>query len=221
MLDTFIKNKGITKTIIHNNNKNYYNEINWDADYDGEKANLSLDIDDNGTKGHMEMTMNNDELAEILNIPSENKRLEKRLYDDFLSKHSKNDHLDKMIEIKQLPTESIPKSILYRYPKAKDSYEKNKKRVHFKTHQMQSPLEIEMGDKDSNIFTHISSPTSQEEIIFPLVVSETKTHKRRHRNKPKTHVTHKIYRKNKNSSTSSKKTLRRPRSIGHYSRRTF
>jgi hypothetical protein len=143
------------------------------------------------------------------------------LYDDFLSKHSKNDHLDKMIEIKQLPTESIPKSILYRYPKAKDSYEKNKKRVHFKTHQMQSPLEIEMGDKDSNIFTHISSPTSQEEIIFPLVVSETKTHKRRHRNKPKTHVTHKIYRKNKNSSTSSKKTLRRPRSIRHYSRRTF
>jgi len=51
MLDTFIKNKGTTKTIIHNNNKNYYNEVNWDADYDGEKANISLDIDENGKKG--------------------------------------------------------------------------------------------------------------------------------------------------------------------------
>jgi hypothetical protein len=238
MLDTFIKNKGNTKTIIHNKNKNYYSEIKWDADYDGENANLSLDIDDNGTKGHIEMKMDNDELAELLNIPSENKSLDKRLYHDFLSKSSCHDYHDKMIEI-ELPNEndmdihkisSIPKSILYRHPKAKDSYEKNKKKVHFETQQMLSQRENELEFANDNIFTHISSPTSQEEIIFPLVVSETKTRKRRHHGKPKTHVTHKIYRKNRKSSgssSSSRKTLRRHKSHGHhghhahYSRRTF
>lgn len=220
MLDTFIKNKGVTKTIIHNNNKNYYNEVNWDADYDGENANISLDIDGNGVKSHVEVKMNNDELAEILNIPSENKTLEKRLYDDFLRKQSKNNHCDKMVEIQELPNDDIPKSILYRYPKAKDSFEKNKKKVHFEGQDLQSLLENNLNKGNNDIFTHISSPTSQEEIIFPLVVSERKTRsRRRHRSKPKSHVTHKIYRKHKNSSgLSSRKTLRKHNS---YSRRTF
>jgi hypothetical protein len=77
-----IKNKGATKTFIHKNGKNKVSKINWDADYDGENANLSLDMDENGKKGHIEMKINNDELAELLNIPSENNMLDKRLYKD-------------------------------------------------------------------------------------------------------------------------------------------
>ena len=30
MLDTYIKNRGMTKTIIHSNNHNTINETNWD-----------------------------------------------------------------------------------------------------------------------------------------------------------------------------------------------
>jgi len=230
MLDTFIKNKGITKTIIHNNNKNYYNEVNWDADYDGEKANISLDIDENGKKGHVEMKMNNDELAELLNIPSENSMLDKRLYRDFLSKRSRRDN--NMIEIempKQYDDNIIPKSILYRQPRAKDSliHEKNNKRVHFQNEQHYEetlPLENEMG---KNIYTHVSSPAPQEEILIPLVINDTKTRKHRHHRRPKTHVTYKVYRKNKHSlsspsSSSSRKTLRRQhKHNNHRSRRTF
>jgi hypothetical protein len=52
MLDTFIKNRGTTKTIIHNKNNhqqvNKVNELNWDADYDGKKANISLDFNNDG-----------------------------------------------------------------------------------------------------------------------------------------------------------------------------
>jgi hypothetical protein len=205
MLDTFIKNKGITKTIIHKNNKNYYNEVNWDADYDGEKATLSLDIDDNGRKEHVEMKMNDDELAELLNIPSENSSLDKRLYNDFLSKRPKIEN--KMIAI-EMPKDSL-------------TLEKNKKKVHFE-------LENELGNVGENMYTHISSPTSQEEILFPLIVNEAKTRKhRRHRN-PKSHVTYKIYRNprhslgtSSSSSSSSRKTLKRHKRRGHYSRRTF
>jgi hypothetical protein len=48
MLDTYIKNRGSTKTIIHDNNQNNINQINWDADYDGQNANISLDLTNNG-----------------------------------------------------------------------------------------------------------------------------------------------------------------------------
>ena len=208
MLDTFIKNKGITKTIIHNNNKNYYNEVQWDADYDGENANLSLDIDENGNKEHLQMKVNNEQLIELLNIPSENITLDKRLYNDFLSKRPKKEY--KIIE--------LPKSILHNnLPFPKDSYQINKKRVHFKN-------ENEMTD-DNNYYTHISSPSSQEELLFPLVVNETKTRKHKnHKHKnPKSHITYKVYRKNKNSSSSSssRKTLRRHKHHNGHSRRTF
>jgi len=223
MLDTFIKNKGITKTIIHNNNKNYYNEVNWDADYDGEKAQISLDIDENGKKGHIEMKMNNDELAELLNIPSENSMLDKRLYRDFLSKRSKCE--PNMIEVvmpKHNNDNIIPKSILYRQPIAKDSliYEKNNKRVHFQNEQ---PISLE-NEIAENFYTHVSSPEPQEEILIPLVINDTKTRKHRHRKRPKTHFTCKVYRKNKHSSSSqsSRKTLkRRTGQHSHRSRRTF
>jgi hypothetical protein len=222
MLDTFIKNKGTTKTIIHKNNKNYYNEVNWDADYDGEKANISLNIDENGKKGHVEMKMNNDELAEILNIPSENSMLDKRLYMDFLSKRPRRDHNIIEVEIPKQYDDNLPKSILYRHPRAKDSliHEKNNKRVHFQNENFEQsiPLENKMGE---NIYTHISSPVPQEELLIPLVINESKTRKHRHHRKPKTHVTYKVYRKNKPSSHSSRKTIRRNRHHGNHSRRTF
>jgi len=234
MLDTFIKNKGITKTIIHNKNKNYYNEIHWDADYDGENANLSLDMDENGKKGHIEMKINNDELAELLNIPSENNMLDKRLYKDFLSKRSKRNHNMIEIELPKHYNDNIPKSILYREPLAKDSltYEKNNKKVHFENEQL-LPLQIENlpeNEMAENIYTHISSPQPQEEIIFPLFVNDRKTRKHRHHRRPKTHVTYKVYRKNKHysstpsssSSNSSRKTLRRHHKHNNpRSRRTF
>jgi hypothetical protein len=218
MLNTFIKTKGVTKTLIHNNNKNYINEVNWDADYDGEKANISLDIDENGTKGHLNMKMNNDELAELLNIPSESTMLDKRLYNDFLSDHPNNEY--KIIEIEELPKSTIDKN--NKFHLLKDSFEKHKKKVHFANDN--AMLE--------DIYTHISSPEPEEEILFPLVISETtKTRKHRDNKKTKSHITYKVYRKNKSSTNShrshphshaqsSRKTFRTRKHHGH-SRRTF
>jgi len=216
MLNTFIKTKGITKTLIHNNNKNYVNELNWDADYDGENANISLDINENGTKEHLNMKINNDKLAELLNIPSENTMLDERLYNDFLSNRPNNEY--KIIEI-----EELPKSTIYNNNKfhlLKDSFEKHKKKVHFEN-------EKQTGE---NIYTHISSPEPQEELLFPLVINETKTRKHRGHKKPKSHVTYKIHKKKPSNNShrsrasshtqSSRKTLRTHKHNG-YSRRTF
>lgn len=181
MLDTFIKSKGNAKTLIHNNNKNYYGELNWDADYDGNKANISLDLDENGEKEHIEMKMDNDQLAELLNIPSENNTLDKRLYNDFLSRRSPPSRKYRIIE--------LPK----------------KKHVHFNNNAL------------DNIYTHISSPNSQEQIIFPLTVVN-KTRRQHHKKKPKSHITYRVYRKKRPYTRTLKHS---PSSSGRISKRSF
>lgn len=83
MLDPYVINKGITKTIISDNNHNYVNQINWDADYDGEMANISIDTNTNGKSNHLEIKLDNEDLANILNIQSINTPIDKRLQYDF------------------------------------------------------------------------------------------------------------------------------------------
>lgn len=97
MLDTYIKNKGITKTIIHNNSHSpKVNEIKWDADYDGNIAHLNVDVNDNGMRENFDIQMDNNDLAAILNIPSINGSLEDRLERDFIRKQYKT---PKLIEL--------------------------------------------------------------------------------------------------------------------------
>jgi hypothetical protein len=79
MLNTYVKNKGTTQILVRNNNKNKFNEINWDADYDGETANISLDSISNGHKNHYNIQLDNEDLANLLNIPTVNVPIDKRL----------------------------------------------------------------------------------------------------------------------------------------------
>jgi hypothetical protein len=83
MLNTYIKNRGITKTIMHNNNDNQVNQINWDADYDGNIANISVNTNTNGKHNHYNITLDNEDLANILNVDSVNMPLHRRLKNDF------------------------------------------------------------------------------------------------------------------------------------------
>jgi hypothetical protein len=78
----------MTKTIINKNNKKSQNEINWVGDYDGNLANIALTINDNGKKGNIQMQLNNDDLLNLLNVPSVQKPIDERLMDDFLNKQS-------------------------------------------------------------------------------------------------------------------------------------
>ena len=83
MLNTYIKNQGITKTIIHDNNRNHVNQINWDADYDGNIANISVNTNTNGKRNHFDVSLDNQDLANILNIQSVDMPIDKRLKMDF------------------------------------------------------------------------------------------------------------------------------------------
>ena len=83
MLNTYIKNRGITQTIVHDKNQNHFNEINWDADYDGKLANISINSNNDGSIDQVKLTLDNKDLANILNIQSVDMPLDKRLMMDF------------------------------------------------------------------------------------------------------------------------------------------
>jgi len=75
--------KGITQTFIQDDDHNY-NDINKSsihAKYDGNIANISVDLNDNGDKKHYNIQLDNDDLSNILNIKSIDTDLDKRLND--------------------------------------------------------------------------------------------------------------------------------------------
>jgi hypothetical protein len=182
MLNTYIKNRGLTQTIIHKNNQNQFNEINWDAIYDGNNANISVNSNKNGRQNNFNISLDNQDLANILNVPSVNMPLHKRLQMDFENPVFKHDPNIYQIQLppnmnQQMFEESNP---------------------------IQSSFEPSLLQTN-----HLSSPLSNEEFIIPLTIDAksqdnfTFTPKKNHKHK-KTHKTYKVYKKVKSSSPKSK-----------------
>jgi len=87
-MDTLIQNKGITKTLIHANGQNHVSEIGWEADYDGQLANIAVGVNDQGKMSQYQFQLDNDDLEQLLSIPSVNQSLDQRLTRDFRKKSS-------------------------------------------------------------------------------------------------------------------------------------
>jgi len=182
MLNTYIKNKGITQTIIHNsnNNQNEFNEINWDADYDGNTANISITSDTNGLRQHYDATLDNIDLDKLLNIPSVDMPLHKRLANDFANQMVTSDPRKYYIELPETEPENM---------ESFDSIQQDSIKPR----------------------SYISSPMANEEIIVPITIDDKKhkhhkytlTAKKHHRRK-KTHNTYRAYKRNKSSTKSAK-----------------
>jgi hypothetical protein len=180
MLDTYIKNRGISKTIIHNNNHNESSEVNWDADYDGDSANISLDMKDNGLSKHYDIKLTNEDLASILNVPSVDTPLNKRLLNDFNRDEYSEPDIYK-IEFDNLQPNVIPF-----------------------TEKEREPELLEYINPPQKKYTHISSPLQNEEFIIPMKIDNKSmnnykfTPKRRHK-RIRTHKTYQVYKKPKSA----------------------
>jgi hypothetical protein len=87
---SYVQNYGFAKTLIHNNKHNINNEIEWEGNYDGNIANVNLDINNNGDQKFITMRLNNEDLNNILGIQPIEVSLEQRLINDFLS--SRNEY---------------------------------------------------------------------------------------------------------------------------------
>ena len=84
-MTTHIQNYGFTKTYIKDNKKRFNNEVKWIGDYDGDKANIQLDINDNGDKKIVTMQLDNNDIINILGIQPVQMSLENRLTNDLLN----------------------------------------------------------------------------------------------------------------------------------------
>jgi hypothetical protein len=195
MLDTYIKNRGATKMLIYNNNHNDINEINWDADYDGNVANISLDLQNNGRQNHYDVTLDNQDLANILNVPSVNMPLDRRLKRDF--KHQTFLHDPNMYKIEFEDLKSTPLMSISPPRKSEKTIEELLETI------QQTPL-------------HISSPQPNEEFIIPVTLDNNSLNKytltpKRHHRKIRSHKIHKVYKKPKSNSKSSSSKSRKYR----------
>jgi hypothetical protein len=189
MLDTYIKNRGTTKTIIHDNNKNNISEINWDADYDGNVANLTLDLKNNGKVGHYNIKLNNNDLAKLLNVDSVELPIHQRLKNDF--KKNKITMEPRMYDLYSTPLLPIPTSY-------SEVFSDNKPIV-----SLDNLLQASSPD------SHISSPLPNEELLIPLTIDKNSmqsyvlTPGKKHR-RPRTHKTHRVYKHNKNTTSKNR-----------------
>ena len=207
MLDTYIKNRGMTKTIIHNNNHNTVNETNWDADYDGDVANVSLDLIKNGRNKHLDFKFTNNDLANLLTIPSVRQPIHKRIKMDFKKPKSSFDKIFLELEPgydSDSSSSSSSSSSDEEYDS--DSYSlKNMNNMNtiFDSNTFNNN-DKKVSSKKVNpvqeLLTHISSPKSNEEFIMPFqdysLVSE----------QPVIKVVHRPNFKSKSRSKSSKKS---------------
>ena len=196
MLNTYIKNRGITQTLVNNNNKQQFNQINWDADYDGQIANIAVNSDIDGNKNHFDIKLDNNDLANMLNIPTISMPIHKRLQIDF------NDSFRQQ-----------PKNLQLEMPYLKTPYIPHRQQSYLvKTN---SPLIEEPETTEQSIDellesirpnSYLSSPLPDEELIAPISIDDktinnfTLTPHKRHK-RPKTHKTYKVYKKPKSSST--------------------
>ncbi len=85
-----VVNVGFTETILQDNKKKYINKVEWKGKYDGENAVINISMNDNGHKENTKIYLDNDEIINMLNYPSINKPIDKRLIEDYLSKTKSN-----------------------------------------------------------------------------------------------------------------------------------
>jgi hypothetical protein len=193
MLNTYIKNQGITQTIVHDKKHNHFNEVNWDADYDGNTANILVKSNVDGKREKFDISLDNDDLANILNIPSVNMPIHKRLKIDFQEPFNKREQY--LLELPLTQRLVTPRLVTPRLV----------------TPELE-PRKPEIFEEIVN--SGITSPATNEEFIVPLTIDKKTmdnyilTARKKHIRR-KSHVTHKIYKKPKSRTKSRSKSKTR------------
>ena len=125
-MSTYIENYGFTKTFISDNNKNINNETEWIGNYDGNLANLNINMNTNGNKESISLQLDNNDLMELLSVQPVEKPLDQRLRDDFLIAQS----LDKKYNPITLEGAFKKKKTRHRKRRSSNRRQKNKIYTH-------------------------------------------------------------------------------------------
>ena len=196
MLDTYIKNRGSTKTIIHDNHHNNVNEMKWNANYDGDIAKVSLDLKNNGKAKHYNIKLDNSDLAKILNINSVNLPLDKRLKRDF-----KKVRMERQPSVYDIYLEDLQPQVMEQSIMEEPLLLNNDTNI-------MSFIDDDLMRNAKPVYSHISSP--EEELLIPLTIDKDSEKSyvltpRRHHVKPRTHKTYRVYKHKKATSSKNSK----------------
>ena len=197
-----IKSKGY----IEQNNNNHVEGMKWNADYDGHKANIQLDVNKNGHVQRRKIQLHNKQLgtlAQLLSVPSVNKPLEKRISDDYEDDYDDNEEDASLFQ----NYISTPRRMMRR--------NNTPQIVRIKLEPMEQEQEFpdvfqnEYEDDEYNDNTE--EDPRQEMMMMEQLLNETQSSNRSHKKKTKNkrHPTHKVRFSPRNSSRTNKRiTLR-------------
>ena len=162
MNNTFVVNSGSTQSVLINNGKAKTNGVEWKANYNGDIANVDLKLNNNGREKKFKVEMTNDELenlADMLVVPRPvNKPIHNRLLEDF----DENNMFTSMESPMIIELDNIKPY----------------------TEQINRPQLISR-NPTNKFLTHISSPSSFEDLIIPFNQNLNKSSRTRRR--PKTY----------------------------------
>ena len=83
-MSSFVQTFGAVRTSVNNKNKRSEQVVKWVGDYDGNIADVKLAVNNNGDMENIRIQMDNEDLINMLNIPSQNAPLDERISADFL-----------------------------------------------------------------------------------------------------------------------------------------
>jgi hypothetical protein len=95
-MSRYINQKGIAETVIVDKNGKNKNYTKWDAEYNGENANIIIDSNTNGKNSKYLIKLDNNDIADLLSIQPINRPLDQRLRSDFKSNRKCTPHFIEM-----------------------------------------------------------------------------------------------------------------------------
>jgi hypothetical protein len=87
MSSIYMKSQGQQYSSTMNNGEEKVNSVNWDADYDGDKAVVNVDSDIDGEKKREKKVLTNKDLDAMFKIPAVDESIADRITADFLQPH--------------------------------------------------------------------------------------------------------------------------------------
>jgi hypothetical protein len=192
MLNTYIKNVGSTQTLIGNNCGAHVQEMEWNADYDGNQAKILVNTNLDGKRKMVHYTLDNADLANMLNINSVKKPLDMRLKMD-LKKPQVFRLKPRQYKIELAAPPLVPRAPAYL---SQPSITSNDSAALMEMLHSASP----------NSF--LSSPASNEEYIVPVTIDRSTPFMMT----PKKHKTHRVFKRPKTTSSIRRRTTTRRRS---------
>jgi hypothetical protein len=83
-----MQNYGSTKTYMMRNGKKHLNKINWNLNYDGDHVLGKVYVNNDNDRKQYNVSLNNNDIAQLFNMNAVNKPIDDRLQDDFFKSYA-------------------------------------------------------------------------------------------------------------------------------------